>query len=281
MNDLTKPAASGVGALAALRNNLQGVRARMPTRVSSPYLRILKDGGWVFGQEDHPLKTGTEAVINTLSIQHGYSCWSNNDKDPKAKNENLGEILVPVAQNRPERHELENLGFPWNDLYAFDVKVLDGTYKGQEVMHKATSKGGVGAVQGIIDAILARLDEGSDYICPVVTLGSDSYRHKSYGKTYFPVFEIVSWMNIEGQEDPAYQPDDGDEPAPAVTQDTVERHVLPPKTPVAAPAKPEKRDVVEPEVQPAFVRRVAAAPVEAEVVEEPEAGEPIRRRRRS
>jgi hypothetical protein len=32
-----------------------------------------------------------------------------------------------------------------------------------------------------------------------VRLKKDHYQHKSYGKIYTPVFEIVEWMSMDGE----------------------------------------------------------------------------------
>jgi hypothetical protein len=33
----------------------------------------------------------------------------------------------------------------------------------------------------------------------IVRLKKDHYQHKSYGKIYTPVFEIVEWMSMDGE----------------------------------------------------------------------------------
>jgi len=33
-----------------------------------------------------------------------------------------------------------------------------------------------------------------------VTLGKDHYQHKSYGRIYTPVFKIVEWVSMDGEE---------------------------------------------------------------------------------
>jgi hypothetical protein len=37
---------------------------------------------------------------------------------------------------------------------------------------------------------------------PVVRLKKDHYSHKSYGKIYTPVFEIVEWVGMDGDSAP-------------------------------------------------------------------------------
>lgn len=198
---------TGLGALSALRSGLANVRTKLPESGGNPYLRLLKDGDWVFGQEDNAVADGTEAVINPLSIKHGYSCWTNRQPG-EGKNVLLGEIMVSVTQTVPPMHELEkhvdedngDRPCPWKDQIAMDVKFLSGKHKGTQVLYKAPSVGGINACRGILDAILER-PEDTEFICPIVKLSSDSYKHPIYGKTYVPIMEVVSWTNMQGEEE--------------------------------------------------------------------------------
>jgi hypothetical protein len=244
-NEVTTPNRTGLGALGALRSGLQNVRTKLPEVASSPYLRLLKDGDWVFGQEDNAVAKGTEAVINPLSIKHGYSCWTNRQPG-QGKNENLGEIMVGLNAPLQAIHELPQHSDPvtgnvcqWKDQMSVDVKFIGGKHKGTQVMWKVSSVGGLNAAKGILDEILARLDEDTAFVCPIITLDSDSYKHPTYGKTYVPKIEVVGWMDLEGNE--------------------------------------EGNDVVE---GPASVKRVEQAPTPEPEAAEPEGTEEAPRRRR-
>jgi hypothetical protein len=220
-NELTTPKQTGLGALGALRTGLQNVRTKMPEVASSPYLRLLKDGDWVFGQEDNAIAKGTEAVINPLSIKHGYSCWTNRQPG-QGKNENLGEIMVGLNAPLPAIHELPQHSDPvtgnvcqWKDQMSVDVKFLTGKHKGAQVLYKVSSVGGLNACKGVLDAILARLDEDTAFVCPIITLDSDHYKHATYGKTYVPKIEVIGWMDLEGHEEDADEDDGAPEPVTA------------------------------------------------------------------
>lgn len=206
-NEVTTPNKTGLGALGALRTGLQNVRTKLPEIGGSPYLRLLKDGDWVFGQEDNAVAKGTEAVVNPLSIKHGYSAWTNRPAG-QGKNENLGEVMVGLGQPLPAVHELDaktdpqtGAVCPWKDQLSMDIKFLDGKHKGTQVLWKVSSVGGLNAARTILDAILTKLDEGTAYVCPIITLDSDSYKHAQYGKTYTPKIEVVGWMDLEGNEE--------------------------------------------------------------------------------
>jgi hypothetical protein len=211
-NEVTTPKQTGLGALGALKTGLANVRTKLPEVASSPYLRLLKDGDWVFGQEDNAVAKGTEAVINPLSIKHGYSAWTNRtteeQRENKVKNEPLGEIMVGLNAALPALHELEQKTdplngrpAPWKDQMSVDVKFIDGKHKGTQVMWKVSSVGGLNAAKQILDAILTKLDEGTPFVCPIITLESDSYKHQTYGKTYVPKIEVVGWTDLEGNEE--------------------------------------------------------------------------------
>ena len=239
-NEVTTPKNTGLGALNALRTGIQNVRTKLPEVGGSPYLRLLKDGDWVFGQEDNAVAKGTEAVINPISIKHGYSCWTNRQPG-QGKNESLGEIMVGLNQPLQMIHELPQHSdpvtgtpAPWKDQMALDLKFVSGKHKGTQVQWKVSSVGGLNAARVILDAVLAKLDEGTAFVCPIVSLDSDFYKHATYGKTYTPKIEVVGWMDLEGNEEEGE--DDGapepvtaklaapePEPAPAVEEEAPRR----------------------------------------------------------
>jgi hypothetical protein len=207
-NEVTTPKNTGLGALGALKTGLANVRAKMPEAGGKGILRMLQEtDGWVFGQEDNALPLGTEVVVNPLSIKHGYSCWTDRAKG-EGKNELLKELLYPISQQAPALHELDQLEDPktgvkcaWKDLIAMEMKILSGKHSGTEISYKPTSVGGMNASRTVLDAILSKLDEDTPFVCPVVELQQDNYKHASYGKTYTPEFKVVGWMDLEGNEE--------------------------------------------------------------------------------
>jgi hypothetical protein len=268
-NEVTKPNQTGLGALGALKTGLANVRTKLPEVASSPYLRLLKDGDWVFGQEDNAVAKGTEAVINPLSIKHGYSCWTNRTTEEqkrwRVKNDPLGEAMAPLNGVLPAVHTLplhrdplkvaeflkaaglddtasdaereEALRdvpvLPWKDQLSMDVKFMTGKHKGTQVLYKVSSVGGLNACKGVLDAIMAKLDERTPFVCPIVTLDSDSYKHATYGKTYVPKIEVVGWTDLEGNEEEGDEDDGAPEPVTA--------KLAPPPEPEPVAEEPTRR----------------------------------------
>ena len=60
----------------------------------------------------------------------------------------------------PDLAELPDKGFPWQEQWAVNLKCLDGTDAGIEVIYKPTTVGGIQAVAGLIEAVRDRLNGG-------------------------------------------------------------------------------------------------------------------------
>lgn len=238
-NAVANTATNGLAVLSSIRTGLAQVRASIPASVGGQaLLRMLKDGSWVMGREDNEVKAGTEAIVNPLSFMSGYSCWTNRQPG-QGKNENLGEEMwgigasVPPVSALPQHHDPRTQELcSWRSQMSVEMKLIDGPFSGQQVMYKASSVGGTRALGDMLDAIMARIDSGTEYACPIIAIQSDHYNHNSYGKTYTPNLSIVGWANIQGKEE-------ADTGAPAAVDEVIE----PPKPePVAeAPAGRRRR----------------------------------------
>ena len=216
MGEVTKPTGGAV-ALAALKQNLSQVRNRVPDAGGTPYLRMLTDGDWVFGAENNAVKDGTEVVANVLSIKQGYVCWT--DRGGNAKNDLKGEEMAPLGADPVSKADLpvyydEASGpnpLPWKEAFSIELKFFEGKYEGTQVLWKNNSTGGLRAFAGLLDAILERVGEDSEYVFPIFEVSSDKYQHKAHGRTWFPVLTIVGWMDKDGNEDPDFVFEEGEE----------------------------------------------------------------------
>jgi hypothetical protein len=77
-----------------------------------------------------------------------------------------------------------------------------------EARYTTTSVGGKKAVQSIAVALAEQVDKDQTKPVAIVRLRKDHYAHKSYGKIYTPVFEVVEWVSMDGEPVP-------EAPAPA------------------------------------------------------------------
>jgi hypothetical protein len=86
------------------------------------------------------------------------------------------------------------------------LKCLSGEDKGMEARYTSTSVGGKKGVQALAVAIATQVDSDQTKPVPVVQLKKEHYAHKSYGRIYTPVFEVVSFASMEGESAEAEAP---------------------------------------------------------------------------
>jgi hypothetical protein len=108
--------------------------------------------------------------------------------------------MAPLTEPLPE------VGVPpagaergWEQQFGFSLKALDGDDAGMEARFSATSVGGKRSVQTLGTAIAGQVMKDQSRPVAVVELKNDHYQHKSYGRVFTPVFEIVDWLTMEGE----------------------------------------------------------------------------------
>ncbi len=259
--ELAKPNSAALAAAAALRGNLSKVRQSLPQQ-NSAYLRFGKDGSWSFGVENYDVVPEDRVALNPLSLKTGFICWTDRDAKLKQKNEVMGEVMYPLGADVPGIHTMVSKVDPvtkepcvWKEQISVTMRFLDGPDKGKQVDFATTSDGGLKAMGNIIDQLMLQLDEDPTKIVPVLSLDSDSYMHKQWGKTYTPVMKITDWVTMDGANVSASEPADAPLPDDEKAKVEAGEHVT------------EDGEVIEGTVVPE-----TEAPVEDEA--------PIRRRRR-
>ncbi len=213
-------ASTAIAALGGLKQGLQNVASTIVVAGGSPFLRMLTDGSWVYGAENIEVEEGSQWAINPFSIEHGWVSWTDHDKKSKQTNEVVGEVMVPMTSPLPPQTELRDTGWEWSQQLKFTLKCLTGEDKGEQVEYKTTSVGGMNAMKAVIAALMKQLDTDDTRPVPVVSLATDHYQHKKYGKTYTPIFEIVDWVELT-DSDPEVEQEDPDSDQQTAAQETV------------------------------------------------------------
>ena len=174
-------------------------------------LKMDKTGHWVFGADQTEVEDDSTWAVNPFSFVHGYIAWG--------EGEVLAEKMAPVTQPLPELDAAPpGAKRGWEVQVGCSLKCLDGEDKGMEARYTVTSVGGKKAVQKLALDIAAQVDKDQSKPVPVVVLKKEHYLHKSYGRIYTPIFDIKSWIGMEG---PAAEPA-AEVPSPAAAETPAE-----------------------------------------------------------
>jgi hypothetical protein len=164
--------------------------------VGSVIIKMDKTGHWVFGADQTEAEDGAKWAVNPFSFVHGFIAWG--------EGEVLGEKMVSVSEPLPELDAAPpGAKRGWETQVGMSLKCLSGEDEGMEARYTVTSVGGKRAVQALAVAIANAVDADQSKPVPVVLLKKEHYQHKSYGRIYTPVFEVVEWMGMDGAPAPA------------------------------------------------------------------------------
>ena len=195
----------------AIDNTL--TRTSMSEPDGKEYIKMDKTGHWIYGRDDIEVEEGSKWAINPNSFALGFIAWGNAGKP-------AGEEMRLITDDPLIESELPDVDGQWEQQVAMQMACISGEDKGTQAIYKSSSKGGRGAFNDLIRAVMdtLQLNQGTDKVVPVVTLEVESYKHDSYGKIFKPVFNIVEWatMNdtIDNMDDDAEE-----EPAPAIEEE--------------------------------------------------------------
>lgn len=175
-------------ALTSALRNLQPVGGDVGVAI----IKMDKGGHWVFGAEQTEIEEGSTWAVNPLSFVHGFIAWGDGEV--------LAEKMVGIANPLPQLDEAPpGAKKGWESQVGMSLKCVSGEDKGLEARYTVTSVGGKRAVQTLAVALADQVEKDQTKPVAIVRLKKDSYQHKSYGKIYTPVFEIVEWMSMDGE----------------------------------------------------------------------------------
>ena len=176
--------------------NLSAALRKLDSEVGPAGVAILKmdkTGHWVFGADQTEVEDDSTWAINPFSFVHGFIAWGDGEV--------LGEKMVSVAEPLPEVDAAPNAAKNgWQKQVGVSLKCISGEDKGLECRYATTSVGGVRSVQALAVTIATQVDKDQTKPVAIVRLKKDHYQHKSYGKIYTPVFEVVQWVSMDGAE---------------------------------------------------------------------------------
>ena len=156
-------------------------------------IKMDKTGHWVFGADQTEVEADSTWAVNPFSFVHGFIAWGDGEV--------LGEKMVSVSEPLPECDDAPPQAKKgWETQVGMSLKCLSGEDKGLEARYTTTSAGGKRGVQTLAVAIAEQVDKDQSKPVPVVLLKKEHYQHKSYGRIFTPLFEIQSWVGMDGEE---------------------------------------------------------------------------------
>ena len=194
MSSIVTFAGAKLPAVASLSTSLRKLEADVgPAGIV--ILKMDKTGHWVFGADQTEIEEGSQWAVNPFSFVHGFIAWGDGEV--------LGEKMASVSDPLPELDTAPpGAKKGWETQVGMSLKCLNGEDAGMEARFTTTSVGGKRAVQSLAVAIAGQVDTDQGKPVPVVELDTEHYQHKSYGRIYTPIFKVLEWVSINGDEPP-------------------------------------------------------------------------------
>jgi hypothetical protein len=153
-----------------------------------------KTGDFAFGRDAVDI-TDEEILINTYSIVHGWILWVNGSAQKE---------MVPFNQALPQPMEAQAGNQP-SEARGFEARFMDD--EETVLVFESNSYGGRQGVDNVLNAIKGRAIEGeTDFLFPLVKLNSNSYKAKAGNTIHNPQFEVVAWLDQNGNKQEADAP---------------------------------------------------------------------------
>lgn len=191
MSNLVKFAQAGLPSVQTLSTALRSIESVSP--LQSAIIKMDRTGHWVYGADQTEAEDDSRWAVNPFSFVHGFIAWGDGEV--------LAEKMASVTQPLPE------LDTPppgakkgWESQVGMMLKCVSGEDAGLECRYTTTSVGGKRAVQELAVAIAAQVEKDPSKPVPIVMLGKDHYQHKSYGRIFTPVFKVVEWVSMDGDD---------------------------------------------------------------------------------
>lgn len=179
-------------AVSSLSSSLRSIATDVSTAGGVAILKMDKGGHWVFGSDQTEIESDSTWAVNPFSFVHGFIAWGDGEV--------LGEKMTSVANPLPELDAAPpSAKKGWESQVGMSLQCVSGDDKGTECRYTVTSVGGKRAVQTLAVALADQVEKDQSKPVAIVRLKKDSYAHKSYGKIYTPVFEIVEWVSLDGE----------------------------------------------------------------------------------
>ena len=168
------------------------------SNLQKEFMKFTKEGQFMHGSEEQVVNDTEEFALNLSTLAKGFICWKVNEVvDEQMK-------LVSTPGESIQKEDLDDHGpyekekDGWRAQAQFDLRSLE---TGVEMLFKTSSKGGLNAISSISKEFASKLKLlPSEMPVPIVTLEPGYYKHKEFGKIWFPKFIIQRWVLLSEVE---------------------------------------------------------------------------------
>jgi hypothetical protein len=192
MSNLVKFSGANLPSVVSLSTALRTI-ANDVSASTTAIIKMDRTGHWVFGADQTEAEEDSRWAVNPFSFVHGFIAWGDGEV--------LAEKLVSVTEPLPELEPAPpGAKKGWEPQTGLSLKCISGDDAGMEARFTTTSVGGRKAVQALAVAVATQVDKDKEKPVAIVKLGKDHYTHKSYGRIYTPVFEVLEWVSMNGDD---------------------------------------------------------------------------------
>ena len=162
------------------------------------FLKFTKQGQFVHGAEEKVIDDVEEFAFNMSTLARGFICWKSNE----VVDEQMCLVSTPggtikkddLIDHGPYDSDMDG----WRDQAQVDLRSLDN---GMEMLFKTSSRGGLNAISAVSKEFAGKLKlEPKEMPVPIITLEAGFYKHKEFGKIFFPKFNIARWVALSEVE---------------------------------------------------------------------------------
>ena len=190
MSNITAFAGANLPSVKSLSSALRSVAADVGGGAGMVILKMDKTGHWVFGADQTEIEDDSIWAVNPFSFVHGYIAWG----DGEVLGEKMASVSEPLPELEPAPPQAKR---GWEMQVGMTLACTNGEDKDMQARYSTTSVGGKKAVQALAIAIAEQVDKDQSKPVPLVRLKKEHYQHKSYGRIYTPIFDIVDWVSLD------------------------------------------------------------------------------------
>jgi len=183
-------------------NNWLEIGVELDKYLGAPLLKFTKQGEYAISDTE-TIPLGTRCVSHCDLMELGWVHWADGKPTDRKTGLVADGFIPPQKDSLPDRDEetweIQDDGTrrdPWLFQMAVPLTRLDAG--GETYQFTVGSKGGLRCLSGLTRTYGKRVAEKKSGL-PVVELQADSYKHRTYGKIFFPVMHVVGWTGSDGK----------------------------------------------------------------------------------